>query len=262
MRQLVRYWYLPGMETSLAKEYARLCRDPAARHPLAYLRLRRAIRNVVDHRDIEPGQALPSERDMSRALALSRVTVRKAIAGLVEEGLLTQRHGAGTFVAERIVKPMSRLTSFTEDLRARGLNPRSEFFERGIGEVTPEESMALNLSPGAAVVRLHRVRYAGDEPLAIERTVVPASLLPDPMLVHDSLYEALEIRGHRPRRALQRLRAVLLNAHHARLLHVPTGSAGLSIERRSFVEDGRVVEFTSSWYRGDIYDFVAELHTE
>ena len=132
-----------NMETALATEYRRLCDDPATHQPLAYLRLRRAIRNVVEHRDIEPGQALPSERDLSRALNLSRVTVRKAIAGLVEEGLLTQRHGAGTFVAERIVKPMSRLTSFTEDLRARGLHPRSEFFERSIGEVTPEESLAL-----------------------------------------------------------------------------------------------------------------------
>lgn len=250
------------METALANEYLRLSRDAATHQPLAYLRLRRAIRNVVEHRDIEPGQALPSERDLSRALSLSRVTVRKAIAGLVEEGILTQRHGAGTFVAERIIKPMSRLTSFTEDLRARGLNPRSEFFERGIGEVTPEESMAMNLSPGALVARLHRVRYARDEPLAIERTVVPASVLSDPMLVHDSLYEVLESLGCRPRRALQRLRAVSLGAQQARLLHVPTGSAGLNIERRSFLDDGRVVEFTTSWYRGDIYDFVAELQTD
>src|ERR1700748_1354315 len=171
-----------NMETALATEYRRLCDDPATHQPLAYLRLRRAIRNVVEHRDIEPGQALPSERDLSRALNLSRVTVRKAIAGLVEEGLLTQRHGAGTFVAERIVKPMSRLTSFTEDLRARGLNPRSEFSERIIGEVTPEESMALNLSPGVLVARLHRVRYAKEEPLAIERSVVPASILPHPTI--------------------------------------------------------------------------------
>ncbi|EIL89024.1 transcriptional regulator, GntR family [Rhodanobacter glycinis] len=251
-----------SMQNALADEYRRLCSDAAAHQPLAYLRLRRAIRNVIEQRAIEPGQTLPSERDLAQLLTLSRVTVRKAIAGLVEEGVLTQRHGAGTFVAERIIKPMSRLTSFTEDLRARGLNPRSEFFERDVGEVTPEESMALNLSPGVQVIRLHRVRYAGDEPLAIERTVVPASVLPDPMLVHDSLYEALEARGCRPRRALQRLRAVLLNARHARLLHVPTGSAGLNIERRAFLDDGRVVEFTTSWYRGDIYDFVAELQTD
>jgi GntR family transcriptional regulator len=250
------------MQNALAEEYRRLSRDTTTHQPLAYLRLRRAIRNVIQHRDIEPGQTLPSERDLSQVLGLSRVTVRKAISGLVEEGLLTQRHGAGTFVAERIIKPMSRLTSFTEDLRARGLHPRSEFFERSVGEVTPEESMALNLSPGVLVARLHRVRYAEDEPLAIERSVVPASVLPDPHEVHDSLYEALEKYNCRPVRALQRLRAVLLGARQARLLHVSAGSAGLHIERRGFLDDGRVVEFTTSWYRGDIYDFVAELQTD
>lgn len=259
-------WFAIGifydMETTLAREYRRICRDPSSHQPLAYLRLRSAIRNVVEQRVIEPGHALPSERDLSQALKLSRVTVRKAIAGLVEEGLLTQRHGAGTFIAERIVKPMSRLSSFTEDLRDRGLHPRSEFFERSVGEVTPEEAMAMNLSPGTLVARLHRVRYGQDEPLAIERSVVPASVLPDPTVVRDSLYEVLESLGCRPRRALQRLRAVSLGAQHARQLHVAVGSAGLNIERRSFLDDGRVVEFTCSWYRGDIYDFVAELHAD
>lgn len=259
---MVCYWYLWQMETALAREYRRICRDPSSHQPLAYLRLRSAIRNVVEQRAIEPGQALPSERDLSQALKLSRVTVRKAIAGLVEEGLLTQRHGAGTFIAERIVKPMSRLSSFTEDLRDRGLHPRSEFFERSVGEVTPEEAMAMNLSPGTLVARLHRVRYGQDEPLAIERSVVPASVLPDPTVVRDSLYEVLESLGCRPKRALQRLRAVSLGAQHARQLHVAAGSAGLNIERRSFLDDGRVVEFTCSWYRGDIYDFVAELHAD
>ena len=252
----------PAMESALISEYNRLYSAAESRQPLAYLRLRHAIRNVIDQGVMEAGHALPSERDLAKALALSRVTVRKAIGGLVEDGLLTQRHGAGTFIAERIVKPLSRMTSFTEDLRARGLNPRSEFFERSIGEVTPEEAMAMNLSPGAQVVRLHRLRYAGDEPLAIERSAVPLALLPDPSVVVDSLYEALDTFGHRPRRALQRLRAVVFGAAQARLLRLPTGSAGLNIERRSFLDDGRVVEFTCSWYRGDIYDFVAELQSE
>lgn len=251
-----------GMQNALVAEWRRLGRDRDQHQPLAYLRLRSAIRNVIDRRAIAPGHALPSERDLAAALGLSRVTVRKAIGGLVEDGALTQRRGAGTFVAARIVKPISRLTSFTEDLRARGLDARSEYFERDVGEVTPEESMAMNLAPGARVVRLYRVRRAGDEPLAVERSVVPADLLPDPMLVEDSLYAALEARGCRPRRALQRLRAVPLGARHARLLHLRVGSVALNIERRSFLDDGRVVEFTTSWYRGDAYDFVAELQAD
>lgn len=244
------------MDTTFRTEFEKSSSAPA------YLRLQRLLRNRVQAGELGPGQALPSERDLAEQLAVSRVTVRKALAGLVQDGVLVPRRGAGTFVAERIVKPLSKITSFTEDLRARGLNPRSKFLERSVGEVTPEEAMALNLSPGSRVVRLYRLRYAGDEPLAVERSAVPEEILDDPARVTDSLYAALELLGCRPVRALQRLRAVNLNAEQARQLQLPEGSAALALERRSFLADGRLVEFTRSWYRGDAYDFVAELQGE
>ena len=250
------------MEALLLDAYRTLGLDRQPEHGLAYMSLRRAIRHTIESGAVETGQALPSERELARLLELSRVTVRKAITGLVSDGLLVQRQGAGTFVAERIVKSFSRLSSFSEDLRARGLKPRSQFLERGAGTVTPEEALALHLSPGAAVVRLHRLRFAGDEPLAIERSVVPCAFLPGPELVEHSLYEAFDRLGCRPVRALQRLRAVAFDAAQSRLLGVPAGSPGLLIERRGFLADGRVVEFTCSHYRGDIYDFVAELHND
>jgi GntR family transcriptional regulator len=186
--------------------------------------------------------------------------VRKAIGGLAEAGLLCQRRGAGTFVAERIVKSFSRLTGFTDDLRARGMRPRVRFLERGTGEVSPEEALALHLSPGARVVRLRRLRFAGDKPLAVESSVVPQAVLRDPRQVKLSLYDALERLGCRPTRALQRVRAVALSADDATLLQLSPGSPALAVERRAFLDDGRVVEFTRSLYRGDAYDFVAELH--
>ncbi|HLW74186.1 MAG TPA: GntR family transcriptional regulator [Gammaproteobacteria bacterium] len=247
------------MMSNLNTAYERSSRESGAP---AYLRLRRVLREQVEQGAFGPGHTLPSERELAEELALSRVTVRKALAGLVEDGVLVQRRGAGTFVAERIVKPLSKMTSFTEDLRARGLNPRSVFLEKALGEVTPEEAMALNLSPGSLVARLHRLRYAGEEPLAVEQSAIPGSMLPDPGAVTDSLYAALERLELRPVRALQRLRAVNLGPAHSKLLQVAPGSAALAIERRSFLADGRLVEFTRSWYRGDAYDFVAELHGE
>ena len=247
------------MNAAITREYRRLGQHAPVH---AYARLRQSIQQAIETGALESGQNLPSERELASDLSLSRVTVRKAIAGLVEDGMLVQRHGAGTYVAERIVKSFSKLTGFTDDLRARGLKPRVEFLERSIGVVTPEEALALSLSPGARVVRLRRLRFAADKPLALENTVVPHTILKDPKRVKLSLYEFLERAGCRPTRALQRLRAVALDAAQARLLALPAGSPALSIERRAFLEDGRAVEFTQSLYRGDAYDFVAELTSE
>jgi GntR family transcriptional regulator len=164
-------------------------------------------------------------------------------------------------VGGRIVRSFSHLTSFSDELRARGLAPRTETLAGEIGAASADESMALNLAPGARVVRLRRLRFAGEQPLALEHSTVPAFALASPRSVRDSLYVALDKRGMRPQRALQRLRAVAFDAEAARLLHVKSGSAGLLIERRGFLADGRVVELTHSHYRGDAYDFVAELKT-
>ena len=119
--------------------------------------------------------------------------------------------------------------------------------------------MALALSPGSRVVRLHRLRLSGDSALAVERTTVPQAILPRAELVKDSLYEALNRLGVAPVRAMQRLRAVALDAASADHLGLQPGAPALQIERRAFLADGRAVEFTRSIYRADAYDFVAEL---
>lgn len=226
-----------------------------------YQQLQRGLRHAIEQRVLSPDDALPPERDLAEEFSVSRITVRKAIDGLVSEGLLTRRQGSGTFVASRVEKNFSKLTSFTEDMIARGCNPRSEWLKKSQGMVTPEEAMTLGLSPGTPVYRFHRLRFADDAPMALEFCTIPAYCLPTAEAVGDSLYTALEATGHRPARALQRLRAVLFNEEQANLLRATPGDAGLLVERRGFLRDGRAVEFAQSYYRGDTYDFVAELNT-
>ena len=242
--------------TSLAKSLRSL--DPNSRLPL-YQQLQRALREAIDKRVLSPDDALPAERDLAQDLAVSRITVRKALEGLVNEGLLIRRRGSGSFVSARIEKNFAKLTSFSEDMRARGRAPRSVWLKRSEGTVTPEEALTLRLSPGTPVLRFHRIRYADDAPMALEYCTIDASALRSPKVVDTSLYEALEQAGHRPVRALQRLRAVLLTAEQARLLKSHQGEAGLMVERVGFLSDGRAIEFSQSYYRGDTYDFVAEL---
>jgi GntR family transcriptional regulator len=242
--------------TSLAQILKPL--DPANSQPL-YQQLQRAIREAIEKRVLAPDDALPAERQIAADLSVSRITVRKAIDGLVEEGLLVRRQGSGNFVAARIEKNFAKLTSFSEDMRARGRTPRSVWLKKAEGAVTPEEALTLRLSPGAPVYRFHRLRYADDAPMCLEFATVAASCLPSVESVGTSLYEALEAAGTRPVRALQRLRALLLNAEQAKLLNAREGDAGVLVERVGFLRDGNAVEFCQSFFRGDTYDFVAEL---
>ena len=232
--------------------------DPDGSQPL-YQQLQRAIREAIEKRVLSPEDALPAERQIASDLSISRITVRKAIDGLVDEGLLVRRQGSGNFVAARIEKNFAKLTSFSEDMRARGRTPRSEWLRRAEGAVAPEEALTLRLSPGAPVYRFHRLRFADAVPMCLEYATVAGQCLPSLQAVDDSLYEALEAAGNRPVRALQRLRALLLNAEQAALLHAREGDAGLLVERVGFLRDGSAVEFCQSYFRGDTYDFVAEL---
>ena len=227
-----------------------------------YMQLRERLSDAIGAGILAPGSALPSEREIGNLTDLSRVTVRKAIQALVESGDVVQRQGSGSFVtdkAERLQQSLSQLTSFSEDMAQRGMTTAVQMLEQSVCRPSPAEVAALDLAAGASVSRLARLRMADDRPLAIERASLPTDILPNPMEVTASLYEVLERSKLRPVRATQKISAINLEDADARLLGVPTGAAGLRIERVSYLPSGRVAEFTQSIYRGDAYDFVAEL---
>ncbi len=155
--------------------------------------------------------------------------------------------------------PCSQLTSFAEDMARRGMAVRSSWLDRGIYVAVARRDRGSWSFGDEKVARIARLRLSGDMPLAIERASLSVRLLPDPDAIGTSLYEHLDKHGGRPVRAIQRIRAVSLGDADARLLGSRAGAASLHIERTSYLASGRVVEFTRSIYRGDTYDFVAEL---
>ncbi len=223
-----------------------------------YQRLEQALKKLIAGAGAKPA-VLPGERSLARMTGFSRVTVRRALSDLGSLGSCIPRLAPVPMSASASSDPLVAPDGIYRGPPARGLNPRVLFLERSGGEANAEEAMALSIAPATPVIRLRRLRFGDDRILALERTVVPQEFIPDATLVEESLYEALEARGHRPARAMQRLRAVSIDGEAASLMDVPEGTAGLAIERRAFVGDGRAVEFTRSIYRGDAYDFVAEL---
>jgi GntR family transcriptional regulator len=227
-----------------------------------YVQLHDQFEYAIRAGDLKPGEPLPSERVMAEMSKVSRITVRKAVQALVNDGLVVQRQGSGTSVApqvQRVQQSLSRLTSFSEDMSRRGSVVQSTWLEKGLFTPSPRETVALGLSATSQVARISRLRIADGVPLAIERASLSPEYLPDPENVGRSLYRYLAKFGYKPSRAIQRISASNINNADAELLDVDAGVAGLNIERISYLPTGQVVEFTCSVYRGDAYDFVAEL---
>lgn len=230
----------------------------ASGEPL-YRQLGRALKAAIDESVLKRGAVIPSERNLSTGLGLSRVTVRKAIDNLVSDGLLDRRQGAKTVVSSRLEKSLATMTSFSEDMRSRGLMPGCVWISREISRPSPAEMMALGIPGHEKIVRLRRLRTADAMPIAIETATLPARFVPDLDAIGASLYEYLAAHGALPVRAMQRMQAKPATEEERRLLATPEGTSLLTMERRCFLADDQIVEFTQTKYRGDVYDFVIEL---
>ncbi|GGL79677.1 GntR family transcriptional regulator [Deinococcus aerolatus] len=241
--------------------------DSASSLPV-YMQVAQGLEQRIHSGDLRRGSALPAERELAASLRVSRVTVRQALALLAQQGLLTRKHGSGTFVTppsaeERPSRPLGLLSSFSDDVRSRGQVPGARVLSFELARPSPQEAMSLALAPGEQVYRVRRLRTSDGEALAVEYSTLPAALVGELRredVTDASLYALLGGRGLQPVRAIRHLRAVSADHGLAELLGIAPGAALLATERVSWTQGGRPVEYARAHYRGDRYDFVMELH--
>ncbi|MBM3614517.1 MAG: GntR family transcriptional regulator [Alphaproteobacteria bacterium] len=234
-------------------------------HGPRYEQLYRHLLASIADGTLRPKTQIPPERELAELAQVSRVTVRKAVAQLVEDGQLEQRRGAGTFVRvprARQDNSRSTLVSFTDYMRQRGKVPTGRILSAGLHPPMPDEQQALGLMTSGRVARIERLRSADGVPMALEYSSWPADILPDPQAVQGSLYDHVRALGHVPTHAVQRVSAANLKVSEAQLLNMQAGQAVLRIDRTGYLASGRPVEFTRGLYRSDIYDFIAELRLD
>ena len=213
---------------------------------------------------LSPGDSIPSERQLSVDLGVSRLTVRAALDDLVREGYLIRRRGAGTFVSEpKVAKGVGTVTSFSDDMRERGMKPASRTLDLQVVTAGARLGRILHVSPSEPVAVIKRLRLADREPMAIELLHVRQSLVPDLTasdLEENSFYDLLDARyvveivG-----GTKTVEPTVTNEEESNALGVPLHSPALLFERVTRSATGDVVEFTSSTYRGDRYRLVSEL---
>jgi len=248
------------LETSTAGTEA-AARARVQREP-KYWGLKRHLLDLL--RSMPPGSPIPTERSLAAEFDVSRTTVRQALAELTVEGRLLRVQGKGTFAAEPKVAQRLQLSSYTEDMRAQGRQPGSRLLEVSEEAADADLSRLLNIRASAKVLRLHRLRLADGEPMAIETTHLPLARfrgLSRYVKSGGSLYQVLRERfGVEMAYAEETIETALASPAEAELLGADVGLPMLLLSRHSFDDEGKPVEWVRSVYRGDRYKFVATLN--
>ncbi|MCX5386469.1 GntR family transcriptional regulator [Streptomyces sp. NBC_00083] len=226
-----------------------------------YFQLSQQLEAAIEKGTLTPGSLLGNEIDLAQRLGLSRPTVRQAIQGLVDKGLLVRRRGVGTQVVHSQVKRPLELSSLYDDLEAAGQKPATTVLRNAVEPATAEVAAALGIAEGSDVHLVERLRYAHGEPMARLRNHLPPGLLPleTPYLEGTGLYRLMRGAGITLHSARQTVGARAATAQEAGLLAEAAGAPLLTMERTTFDDTGRAVEFGSHLYRASRYSFEFQL---
>lgn len=217
------------------------------------------VQDAISNKTLKPGDTLPSERDLAAVLDVSRNVIRRAIATLETDGILSTRHGHGTFVPKDLRKSTNSILGFSEEMTRRGLAVSNRIIRNVVRQPTGPEAIDLALAPQDELREVVRLRLANGIPVAHEVALMPAWAVPDGFDGDQSLYAAMEIEGTRPVRVLQEISAATADGTVAEGLEVEPGSPVLRIIRKGLDAGNAVVEFTVSSFRSDRYTWITEL---
>ncbi|EUJ27586.1 HTH-type transcriptional repressor yvoA [Listeria grayi] len=229
-----------------------------------YIQIQNDIKQKIEEGYWQVGTAIPAERQLAEMFNVSRMTVRQAIQGLVDDGVLQRRVGAGTFISERkLTERLEAVTSFTNLMIQEGKTPSTRVVAFGIKPASLQETEALQLPPSSNVMKVERVRYGDKVPILYETVAIP-EIVAEQLTREDimnSLYEAIVTKlGQSIGEAEQVMEAALISEKIAPYLEVKIGTPVMKLRQITKLSDGRPFEFTRSQYVGSRFQFVAKIN--
>ncbi|RKD21584.1 GntR family transcriptional regulator [Caminicella sporogenes DSM 14501] len=226
-----------------------------------YYQLKEIIQEMIENEELKPGDPVPPERELCEIHGVSRMTARKAIMDLVNEGLLYREQGKGTFVsAPKIKQQLSQLKGFTEDMEEKGLKTDTKLLSFEIKKATKKIREHLNLTQeDSLIIEIKRLRKIENEPIAVETAWIPLNMCPDftrETLEGNSLYSIIRKKyNYNLDYAKQTIEPIKINEYESSLLNVKPESLALLFRRKTYLDDGRVIEYTKAIYRSDKYKY-------
>jgi DNA-binding GntR family transcriptional regulator len=226
-----------------------------------YFQVAQHLEHMIESGALPAGSQLDNEIALADQLGLSRPTMRRAIEFLVDRGLLVRKRGVGTRVVHTKVRRPVELTSLHDDLAKTGRRPHTKVLAITAEPASPAIAYALGVAEGTEIYSIERLRFAGDDPLALMHNHVPADLvtLTHQDLEQRGLYDILRASGITMRIASQTIGARSATAAEARTLGEPTGAPLLTMSRTAYDDHGRAVEHGDHLYRASLYTFELTL---
>ena len=228
-----------------------------------YVRIRETLRGRIAQGTLKRGDRLPSEHELAGGFGVSRMTVRKSIEHLIDEGLLYRRHGVGTFVAlPHLDRDHTRLTSAMDDTEGEGMLSRTSLLALEVAPARQKVAKALDFPEGDPVIRIKTLRIVNNVPITLHDAHIPhklfARIVDEDFEVSD-LWALFEKRGYKVKRAIEHIEAKEATRDLARLMETQIGAPILYKERTVYADDGTPVEFTYCFNRGDAYSLTVAL---
>jgi len=220
-----------------------------------YIQLANALENAIKQRLLLTNDFLPAERILADELALSRVTVSKAMKVLEEKTLIVRQQGIGTQVAMHLDYSLNQESGFSAQVLRSGNSVSNQWLLRTRMIATADIAQALQLSAHSQVAKLRRLRLMDGSPVSLETTYIPSQFLPDPEMLEHSLYALWQSRGIVPEAKHFLLKAVACSTELAMLLNVAPGTPLLRIRQTSRNAQGEILEFSETLCRSDVYEF-------
>jgi GntR family transcriptional regulator len=239
--------------------------SPFSAEPIPlYYQLEGALRKKILNRTFLPGQSIPTELQLQEEYGVSRETVRKAVNNLVLAGLLTKNRGIGTFVAQpKLINRIGPIYSSTEEIIARGMVPRTKFIEKR--ELIPPEEIRneMRIEGRTGVIKIKRLKYADNKPVAIFTSYLNKRLVPDILksdLIDDSLYRTLEERYNLILfESDEVIEAGIIKGRDAKYLGLGRSGSVLIAKRLTYLSDSTVIEKMIAFYRSDRFRYEVKL---
>ncbi|MCM3691711.1 GntR family transcriptional regulator [Neobacillus niacini] len=225
-----------------------------------YHQLEEYIKHQIENGALVEESVIPSEREYAEMFQISRMTVRQAINNLVSEGYLKRHKGRGTFVTKKKVEQeLQGMTSFTEDMLSRGMNPSSILLSFQITIADKKTALALRIKEEDSVYIIKRIRLADGAPMALETAYIPVKIVPGLTEENSnlSLYQYIEENlALSISEATQEIEASTADHLDAETLEINIGDPILLIERISYLQEGIPFELVKSTFRADRYRFI------